>query len=297
MSSQSPSPVVHVDAYAGPEMARRALSSGEAKARLEFLPTLVLGVLAGAYIAFAADFYTVVSANNGALGFGVGRLLGGLAFCLGLILVVVGGAELFTGNTLIIMAWLSRRVGTGGLLRNWAIVYLGNLLGSLVVVGLIFATQQHKLSDGAVGALAVKIAVDKVSLPWGAIFASGIMCNALVCLAIWLCYSARSTTDRILSILFPITAFVACGFEHCVANMYFIPAGMLFALDPGVLAAYGGSVSQLTWSSFLVRNLIPATLGNIVGGALMVGAVYWVAYLLPEHRRERRARREPGEGS
>ena len=297
MSSQSPAPLVHVDAYAGPEMARRALSSGEAKARLEFLPTLVLGVLAGAYIALGANFYTIVSANNGALGFGVGRLLGGLAFCLGLILVVVGGAELFTGNNLIIMAWLHHRVSTGRLLRNWGIVYLGNFLGSVATAGLIFATQQYALGDGAVGALAVKIAVTKVTLPWVAVFARGIMCNALVCLAIWLCYSARTTTDRILSILFPITAFVACGFEHCVANMYFIPAGLLFALDPGVLAAYGGSVSQLTWSSFVVCNLIPATLGNIVGGAVMVGAVYWVAYLLPEHQRERRAQREAGERS
>jgi len=297
MSSQSSAPMVHIDAYAGPEMARRALSSGEAKARLEFLPTLLLGILAGAYIAFAADFFTVVSANNGALGFGVGRLLGGLAFCLGLILVVVGGAELFTGNTLIIMAWLHHRVSTGRLLRNWAIVYLGNLLGSLTVVGLVFATQQYKMSNGAVGALAVQVAVGKVSLPWIAVFASGIMCNALVCLAIWLCYSARSTTDRILSILFPITAFVACGFEHCVANMYFIPAGLLLTLDPGVLAAYGKPVTQLTWSNFLVCNLIPATLGNIVGGAVMVGAVYWVAYLLPEHLRERRAQRETSEGS
>lgn len=269
-------------------MAQRALASGEAKARLPFLPTLTLGILAGVYIGLGANFYTIVVTNSGT-GFGVTRLLGGLAFSLGLILVIVGGAELFTGNNLIIMGWLSHRLSSGQLLRNWGIVYLGNFLGSLVLAGLIYFTQQHTLSDYAVGAKAISIAAMKVNLPWLAVLARGIMCNALVCLAVWLCYSARTTTDRILAIIFPITAFVAAGFEHCVANMYFIPVGLFIALDQQVVHAAGALPVGLTWSNFIVRNLVPATLGNIIGGALMVGAVYWVAYVLPERRRETKA--------
>jgi formate/nitrite transporter len=251
--------------------------------------------MAGAYIAFAAVLFTLVTTDSG-LGFGMMRLVGGLVFCLGLILVVVGGAELFTGNTLIIMAWLSGRVGTGKLLRNWVIVYLGNLVGSLLVVGLVFASGHWGMDKNAVGATAISIATVKVSHTWGATFASGILCNALVCLAVWLCYGARTTTDKIMAILFPITAFVACGFEHCVANMYFIPAGIFAALDERFVDALpaGANTAALTWSNFINKNLIPATLGNIVGGALMVGAVYWVAYILPEHWREAQARKEQG---
>ena len=287
--------VVHVDAYTGPEIAKKALAAGENKAKLPFLPTFILGIMAGAYIAFAAVLFTLVTTDSG-LGFGMMRLVGGLVFCLGLILVVVGGAELFTGNTLIIMAWLSGRVGTGKLLRNWVIVYLGNLVGSLLVVGLVFASGHWGMDKNAVGATAISIATVKVSHTWGATFASGILCNALVCLAVWLCYGARTTTDKIMAILFPITAFVACGFEHCVANMYFIPAGIFAALDERFVDALpaGASTAALTWSNFINKNLIPATLGNIVGGALMVGAVYWVAYILPEHWREAQARKEQG---
>ncbi|HEY3397467.1 MAG TPA: formate/nitrite transporter family protein [Armatimonadota bacterium] len=286
MSSQSETPIVHFDAYTGPEMAKRALASGEAKAKLPFLTTLLLGLLAGAYVALAGVFYTIVITDN-SFGYGVTRLLGGLAFSLGLILVVVGGAELFTGNTLIFMGWLSSRVRTGRLLRNWAIVYLGNLLGSLMIVGMVSQTNHFSLNSYMVGATAVKIALTKVHLPWASVFFSAILCNALVCLAVWLCYSARTTTDRIMAIIFPITAFVAAGFEHCVANMYFIPLGIIAALDPNVVAAFGKPVEGLSVETFVVNNLIPATLGNIVGGSLIIGAVYWVAYLLPEHRRAR----------
>ncbi len=293
MSTTSETPVVHLDAYCGPEIAKRTLAAGESKAKLPFLATLILGILAGAYIAFAAVFFTVVTTDSG-LGFGVTRLLGGLAFCLGLILVVVGGAELFTGNTLIIMGWLSGRVGSLSLLRNWGIVYLGNLVGSLLLVALVAGSGHWGMNSSEVGATAVAIAVKKVNLTWTAALASGILCNALVCLAVWMCYSARSTTDKILAILFPITAFVAAGFEHCVANMYFIPAGLLALLDPRVVAALppGLDTAGLTWTSFITANLIPATLGNTIGGAVMVGAVYWVAYILPEHRRERLADKE-----
>ncbi len=291
MSTTSETPIVHLDAYCGPEIAKRALAAGESKSKLPFLGTLILGILAGAYIAMGSDFYTIVSTSNG-LGFGMAKLVGGLAFSLGLILVVVGGAELFTGNNLIVMAWLSGRVTFGKLLRNWAIVYVGNFIGSLGIAGIVLMTQQNALSDCAVGAQAAAIAVGKLSLPWTAVLARGIMCNALVCLAVWLCYSARSTTDRILAIIFPITAFVACGFEHCVANMYLIPAGIFASLDPGVMAVVGKPLVGLTWDRFILNNLIPATIGNIIGGAVMVGAVYWAAYILPEHRRERLAAKE-----
>lgn len=293
MATSADPPVVHLDAYAGPEIAKRALAAGENKTKLPFIATLVLGVLAGVYIAFAAVFFTVITTDCG-LGFGMTRLMGGLGFSLGLILVVVGGAELFTGNTLIIMAWLSGRVTTGRLLRNWAIVYLGNLIGSLLLVGLVFASGHWGMDKYGVGATAVLVAVKKVSLPWTAAFASGILCNALVCLAVWLCYSSRTTTDRIMAIIFPITAFVAAGFEHCVANMYFIPAGLIAMLDEHVVSVLppGTDLTGLTWHGFVNHNLIPATLGNIVGGGIMVGAVYWLAYILPEHWREAQARKE-----
>ena len=293
MSTTSDAPIVHLDAYCGPEIARRALAAGESKTTLPFLPTFILGILAGVYIAFAAAFFTVITTDSG-LGFGTTRLLGGLGFCLGLVLVVVGGAELFTGNTLIIMAWLSGRVNTGRLLRNWAIVYLGNLVGSLLLVALVAGSGHWGMDKFGVGAMAVTIAVKKVSLTWPAALCSGVLCNALVCLAVWMCYSARSTTDKIMAIIFPITAFVAAGFEHCVANMYFIPAGLVAMLDQRVLAVLppGTDAASLTWETFVTRNLIPATLGNIIGGAVMVGAVYWVAYILPDHRRERLAAKE-----
>jgi formate/nitrite transporter len=283
-----------MDAYCGPDLARRALSSGETKAGLPFLATLLLGILAGVFIALGSNFFTVVMTNNG-LGFGAARILGGVAFSLGLILVVVGGAELFTGNTLIIMAWMSGRVSTWRLLRNWVIVYIGNFIGSIATALLVFASQQYTLSDCGVGAQAVQIAAGKVSHSWGAVLASGIMCNILVCLAVWLCYSARSTTDRILSIVFPVAAFVAGGFEHCVANMYLIPMGIFAATDQkvmAVVAALPKPVPPPTWGAFVFKNLIPATLGNIIGGAIIVGAIYWFAYLLPEHRQMQACRKE-----
>ncbi len=276
---------------AGPEMAQRALASGEAKARLPLVPTLVLGIMAGAYIGLGANFFTIVKTAN-PLGFGVVQVLGGLAFSLGLILVVVGGAELFTGNNLIVMAWLSGRVSTPELLRNWAIVYVGNFIGSLALVWLVVLSAQYVLADQAVGATAVKIAAAKCQMPFSVVVARGILCNLLVCLAVWLCYSACSTTDKILAIVFPITAFIAGGFEHCVANMYLIPLGL--ALNGAVGTAVEPS---LTVVAFIFKNLIPATIGNIIGGAIMVGAVYWVAYVMPhtavprpELRRRRRER-------
>jgi formate transporter len=240
-----------------------------------------LAVLAGAYIALGAVFATTVSAGTAAdWPYGVSRLLSGLVFSLGLILVVVGGAELFTGNNLIAMAWASRKVTTRSMMRNWGIVYLGNLVGSLGTAILMLVSRQHTFGGGMVGLTALGTANAKVHLDFWQAIALGILCNALVCMAVWLTYSARSTMDKIAAIIFPIAAFVAAGFEHCVANMYFIPMGLLIkGFDPAFAATSGLELGGLTWGSFLLHNLVPVTLGNIIGGTVLVAAVYWAVFL------------------
>lgn len=270
------------DALIPPAMARKAEQIGVQKANLSTLRLFMLAVLAGAFIALGAAFSTTTLAGSAALPYGVARLLAGLSFCLGLILVVVGGAELFTGNTLIVMAWASGKVTSAALLRNWAIVYLGNFAGSVATAALVFLARQYTAGSGAVGELALKTAAAKVGLDFLPAVALGILCNGLVCLAVWLTYSARGTADKIVAILFPITAFVALGAEHSVANMYFIPYALLIRqFDPAFAAALAGKIdlTGLTWPAFLIDNLLPVTIGNIIGGALLVGAVYWLIYL------------------
>ncbi len=268
------------------EMAHRAETIGVTKAGIPALNLLLLAILAGAFISLGANFFTVVTTDSG-LGYGVTRLLGGAAFSLGLFLVVVAGAELFTGNNLIVMAWASRRITTALLLRNWAIVYAGNLIGSLATVAIVVVSGQWRFDGYEVGASALRIANAKVNLDFEQAFALGILCNALVCLAVWLCYSARSNTDKALSVLFPITAFVASGFEHSIANMYFVPLGLLLKDKAEVVDASGladGALGNLTVLDFVTNNLVPVTLGNIVGGAVLVGVVYWLVYLRPSKR-------------
>jgi formate transporter len=269
------------DALPPPAMARRAEDSGIAKASLANGKMLVLAVLAGAFIALGAVFSTTVTAGSGELAFGVTRLLAGLTFSLGLILVVVAGAELFTGDNLVVLAWAARKVTTGRLLGIWGLVYLGNFVGAIATAVLVYLSGQYELGGGAVGEQALAIAVGKTDLEFGRAILLGALCNALVCLAVWLAYSARSTTDRVLAIVPPIAAFVAAGFEHSVANMYFIPAGLLLAGNEEWLAglATAPDVSGLTWGSFLLDNLLPVTIGNVIGGTVMVGAVYWFVYL------------------
>lgn len=276
-------PSAGVDALPPPAMADRAARIGQEKAELGVANTLALAGLAGAFIAIGAVFATTAMAGTGELPYGVVRLLGGLAFSLGLILVVLAGAELFTGNNLIVMAWASRRVTTARLLRNWVLVYCGNFAGALATVGLVYATRQYTFGNGAVGAQALAIADAKVGLGFGQAIALGILCNALVCIAVWLCYSARSTADRILAIVPPIAAFVASGFEHSIANMYFVPIGILIKGESADVASAGGlpDLADLTWGAFLVDNLLPVTIGNLIGGTLLVGAVYWFVYLRP----------------
>ena len=259
-------------------MAAKASDLGAAKAGLDGLRTFVLAVLAGAFIGLGAMFATVVTADAGDVPFGITRLLGGLVFSLGLVLVVVAGAELFTGNNLIVMAWADRRVTLRRLMRNWGIVYAGNLGGAVATALLVFAARQYEFGDGAVGLNALAIAETKASLGWGQALALGVLCNALVCLAVWLSYAARSVTDKVLAVIFPITAFVAAGFEHSVANMYFLAVGLLVK---GTSLADGGDYADLSWSRALFGNLLPVTIGNIFGGAVMVGLVYWLVYRRP----------------
>lgn len=215
------------------------------------------------------------------LGYGINRLVGGVAFSLGLYLVVVAGAELFTGNNLIVMAWASRKISSLALSRNWGVVYAGNFAGALATAALVFASEQWRFNNGTVGANALRIAAAKTNLGFGQAVALGMLCNALVCLAVRLCYSARSNIEAI-SVVLPISAFVASGFEHSVANMYFIPMGLFLKRDDAVVAAAdlpAAQLANLTWGDFLLRNLAPVTTGNIIGGVALVGAVYWFLYL------------------
>ena len=288
-----------IDALLPQEMATRAEFLGVRKAEMPFLKMFMLSVLAGAFIALGAIFATTVGAGGmtittsaGEVAFstgfpyGVTRLLAGLVFSLGLILVVVGGAELFTGNNLIVMAWASGKVTTGALLRNWGIVYLGNFVGAVGTAMLMFFTRQYTFGSNAVGVAALRLGVAKSDLGFIQALALGILCNALVCMAVWLTFSARSTLDKIAAIIFPITAFVAAGFEHSIANMYFIPYALLVKLyDPDFVTAVAGLVpnlDKLTWRAFWLNNLLPVTIGNVIGGAVLVAAVYWAIFLRPD---------------
>ncbi len=254
-----------LDAYAPAEIAARVEVSGVGKANLPTLPMFVLALLAGAFIAFGGMFFTLVITDSG-MGFGPQRLLGGIAFSLGLILVVVGGAELFTGNTLIVMAWAARKITTLQLLRNWVIVYIGNLVGSIATAVTVYWSGILALDNGAVAITAIGIADAKVALPFTEALLRGLFCNVLVCLAVWLCVAARSVVGKIFAIVFPISAFVALGFEHSVANMYLIPVGWMAGSDVVTLEG-------------LIGNLVPVTLGNIIGGGVLVALVYWLVYL------------------
>jgi len=271
---------IRIDALLPAEMATRAAYIGVRKAEAPALTTFTLAVLAGAFIALGAVFATNTAAGASVLPFGIAKLLTGLVFCLGLILVVVGGAELFTGNNLIVMAWASGKVSGGALLRNWVIVYAGNFVGSIGTALLVFWSKQYTFGAGAVGETALKIATGKASLDFFQAVALGVLCNALVCLAVWLTFSARSTIDKIAAIIFPITAFVAAGFEHSIANMYFIPFGLLIKeFDPAFVAEKGLDLTNLTWGNFFINNLLPVTIGNIIGGTLLVAAIYWSVFL------------------
>lgn len=273
-----------IDALLPLDIALKAEALGAQKTRADTLSLLVLAILGGAFIALGAMFATTVLAGaDDVLPFGVSRLLSGLVFCLGLILVVVGGAELFTGNTLMIMAWAARKVTLLEMLRAWLIVYIGNFIGAIGTAALVFLSGQYLLGDGDVAEVALTLARNKAALPFAQALFLGILCNVLVCLAVWLSYGARSTADKVLAVLFPVSAFVVAGFEHSVANMYLIPLGLFIkAWAPAALWTEMGSAvadfDALTWSAFFV-SLVPVTIGNIIGGGGLVGGVYWFIYL------------------
>ncbi len=284
-----PAKEVSFDALTPAEMAVKAAETGVKKTKLDILRMFLLAVLAGAFISMGAVFATTVSAGASTLPFGVARLLAGTVFTLGLILVVVSGSELFTGNSLIIIAFANRRITLGALLRNWGIVYVGNFVGAILTAYLMFLTKQYTFGGGLVGLAALNTGEAKTSLGFAQAIVLGLFCNALVCMAVWMCFGARSTGDKILAIIPPIAAFVAAGFEHSVANMYFIPMA-LFVKYMGTPAFFGAiqktpaDFPHLTWSNFFAANLLPVTIGNIIGGAVMVGLVYWFIYLLPKRK-------------
>jgi formate/nitrite transporter len=293
------SQAVTIDPIVPSEMAVRAEQTGVRRASMDVLTVFVLSVLAGAFISFGAIFATTVTAGSFSIGpagdggamtatlpYGLSRLLTGLVFSVGLIMVVVGGAELFTGNTLLVMAWASGKVSTRAVLVNWVVAFTGNCIGTIATAALMFLTTQYTFGNGAVGLVALNTANSKAALAFIPALTLGIMCNALVCVAVWMCFSARTTIDRVVTVVPPIAAFAAAGFEHCIANAYFLPMGLF--IKAGAPNSFWASIGKtaadfpaLTWSNFLIGNLLPVTVGNIIGGSLMVGAVYWFVYLRP----------------
>ena len=277
-----------INALLPTEMAQACENVGVAKASRDALALLVLGILAGAFIAFGGLFSTVVLSGADALPWGVARLLAGLVFSLGLILVIVGGAELFTGDTLMVMAYASDKISLSRLLRAWMLVYCGNIIGSLATVALVFASGHYGYGGGLIGKTALAIATSKAALPSFQLLALSILCNVLVCLAVWMCFGARSITDKVMVIVPPISAFVAAGFEHCVANMYLLPFGLAIKLwaDPAFWTRTG--LSAANYAALTVENVLHniaiATIGNLIGGSLLVGVVYWFVYLRPRLR-------------
>jgi formate transporter len=281
--TESTPQVVSIETIMPSEMAVRAEQGGVRRVSTDLATVLVLSIIGGAFISFGAIFATTVSAGTGVLPYGVAKLLTGIAFTVGFVTVIVAGAELFTGNNLIVMAWASGKVKTRGLLLNWLVTFAGNCAGALATAGLMFYTTQYTFGGGAVGLAALTTANSKAALGFVPALTLGIMCNALVCLASWMCYSARTTVDRVVIIIPPIAAFVAAGFEHSIANVFFIPMGLFIKAGAGdafwtSIGMTAADFPALTWSNFL-GNLIPVTAGNIIGGSMLVGAVYWFVYL------------------
>lgn len=265
------------DAFAPAEIAERVQHVGVAKARMPLLKMAMLGVLAGAFIGLGALYFVLVLSDP-TLGFAAGRVLGGVVFSLGLLLVVVAGAELFTGNNLIVMAWADRRIGTGDVLRNWTIVCLTNFVGAAGLALLVWLSGHAQMNDGRIAEQVVRIAAAKCAAPAGELFFKGVLCNILVCTAVWMAMAGRSVVDKAVAIVFPISAFVAAGFEHSVANMYLIPLGLL--LEPQVLTQASTPIAGIDALGVtgMLYNLGVVVAGNLVGGAVLVALVYYVIY-------------------
>ena len=279
-----PPQLVTFDAIMPATMAVRAEESGVKRASTDLTTLIVLSVMAGAFISFGAIFATTVSAGTTGMPYGLVRLLIGLVFSAGLIMVVIAGAELFTGNNMLVMAWASGKVTTRAVLLNWVISFAGNFFGAIATAALMFFTTQYTFGGGAVGLAALNTANAKTSLAFIPALALGIMCNALVCLAVWMSFSARTNIDRVVTVIPPIAAFAAAGFEHSIANVYFISTGLFIKIGaPGsfwkAIGRTPADFPELTWGNFFVGNLLPVTIGNIIGGSIMVAAVYWFVYL------------------
>lgn len=259
-----------------------AQTVGVSKATSPWLSVFVLGILAGAYVGFGGLLSTTVTFDSAAIfGQGITKLLSGAVFSVGLMLVVIAGAELFTGNTLMVSSVMSGEITASKMVKRWMLVFVANFLGAVLITVLFYYSGLWKTGDGALGAAAVKIAFNKINLSFSEALWRGIGCNWLVCLAVWMAMAARQTIGKIFAIFFPIMAFVALGFEHCVANMFFIPTGILFAWGATLPEVPGVDLSALNWINFLWRNLLPVTIGNIIGGTVFVGMSYWGAYLRP----------------
>ena len=266
------------DAYAPKEIALKVETVGVAKAHMATLPLLMLGLLAGAFIGLGGLFFVIVKSDAN-LSFAISQLLGGLVFCLGLILVVIAGAELFTGNNLLAMAWADGQITSREVLRNWVLVCGANLVGTTGLALLVYLSGHTHANGGAIGATVLKIALAKQNLPWHEAFFKGVLCNVLVCMAVWMAMAGRSVVDKVVAIVFPITAFVAAGFEHSIANMYFMQLALIiqYAEPATAINVLGTAGSTLTVSGML-GNLGPVILGNLVGGSVFVGLVYHLIY-------------------
>jgi formate transporter len=266
-----------------PEMALACEKAGVSKARRDMVGLVVLGILAGAFIAFGAMFMTVAMTGAEGLPWGIARLLGGLVFSLGLILVIVGGAELFTGDALMVVAYASQRISLGSLLRAWSLVYVGNIIGAIGTAALVFLAAHYQLGGSAVGKTALAIASAKAGLPTVQLFFLAVLCNVLVCLAVWMALGSRSVAGKVMVIVPPVAAFVAAGFEHSIANLYLLPYGLAIKAWAGpefwlAIGETAGDYPALTLTGTL-HNIAVATIGNLIGGSLMVGVVYWFVYL------------------
>ena len=279
--------VYDIDAYSPPQIAARIDAVTAVKAKDSAVNTFLLGVNAGAFIALGAQFATLVISDSG-LHAGLTAVVGAIVFCLGLIMVVVGGAELFTGNCMIFIGYMEKRITTRRIFDHWTISLIGNFVGSLLVVFLVYKANQFSFYDYMVGGKALLIANKKVNLTFTTAFSKAVLCNAMVCMAVWVCFSARNVADKIMTLVFPIAGFVASGFEHLVANMYFIPMGIILKSKPEVVAAaekMAGKtldLSNLTWKGFFVINQIPVFIGNVVGGIILAGLAFWFIYLRPK---------------
>ena len=265
------------------EIARTLVGVAQKKAATAIPALFMLAILAGAYIALGAVMFTIITNDLSVyIGDGLSRLVGGIAFSLGLILVILGGAELFTGNNLLAAGYLDKKVSGKQVLNNWFWVYLFNFVGALVVAALFYYSGIWKGNDGGIALRIVNIAYAKVSLSWSEALFRGILCNWLVCLAVWLSMAGKDAISKILAIMIPITAFVAAGFEHSIANMYFVPMGILLKNSTIIQGVFSPAVLQgISWQAFFVNNLIPVTIGNIIGGVVFVAVAYWTCYLRP----------------